>query len=429
MDTWKYFGITHADHVVCNPTSAERFDELVGLVELAPGARVWEAACGKGELLIRLAERYGTQGTGVDASPYELAVARERAAARVPSADLRFVQGDAAQVPPVPAGVDLAACLGASWIGAASGTLPRSRYRGPGACLSASPTGGGSGAGLPRRGRPVGPRVLLPPRQHQVAAEEGLILVYALQRTGLGPLRVPPAAGGRALRPRPPRRPGRPRAPGPRPPRQRHLPPLGPRHPRLVDPPLPRPRLTGSRHHGASPSPRQRVAPPGEMTDRHDAVDSGYDTERCVPCLRDRSGRRGRDARRLRAAPVPLNRVSGEGADRGNRQAGHEAVVHDRRGACRRHRARDRLRSAGVDLESSAWAWRGARHGPHPEPTSAERPDRDGKIALAHLPSSRLYTRAVGARSDRPPAKRRSTGSSHRAARPRSRVRLAPRPR
>jgi SAM-dependent methyltransferase len=116
MDTWKYYGITHADHLVCNPTSAERLDELVGLLGLAPGARVWEAACGKGELLIRLAERYRIAGVGVDLSPYELPVARERAAARVPAADLVFMEGDAAGHAPEPASVDLAACLGASWI-------------------------------------------------------------------------------------------------------------------------------------------------------------------------------------------------------------------------------------------------------------------------------------------------------------------------
>ncbi len=57
MNTWKFYGITHADHVVCNPTSTERLDELIGLLDLEPGASVWEAACGKGELLVRLAER------------------------------------------------------------------------------------------------------------------------------------------------------------------------------------------------------------------------------------------------------------------------------------------------------------------------------------------------------------------------------------
>jgi SAM-dependent methyltransferase len=124
MDQWRYYGITHADHVVCNPTSPERLDELIGLLDLAPAARVWEAASGKGELLIRLAERYGVRGTGVDASPYEITVARERAAARVPDADIRFVEGDAAAHVPDPGTADLAACIGASWIwGGHRGTL------------------------------------------------------------------------------------------------------------------------------------------------------------------------------------------------------------------------------------------------------------------------------------------------------------------
>ena len=124
MDTWKYFGITHADHLVCNPTSPERLDELIGLLDLPPGAHVWEAACGKGELLVRLAERLGIRGTGVDLSPYELPVARSRAAARIPAAELTFIEGDAAAHPPEPASVDLAVCLGASWIwGGHRGTL------------------------------------------------------------------------------------------------------------------------------------------------------------------------------------------------------------------------------------------------------------------------------------------------------------------
>jgi SAM-dependent methyltransferase len=124
MDVWKFFAITHADHVLCNPMSPDRLDELVGLLDLAPGARAWEAGCGKGELLIRLADRYQAAGVGVDTSPFELRVARDRAAARVPAADLEFVEGDAAERVPEPGSVDLAACVGASWIwGGHRGTL------------------------------------------------------------------------------------------------------------------------------------------------------------------------------------------------------------------------------------------------------------------------------------------------------------------
>ena len=124
MDMWKYYGITHADHVVCNPTSPEPLDDCIELLELSPRAVVWEAGSGKGEFLIRLVERYGVRGTGIDISPYEVPVARERAAARVPDADLRFIEADAATQPAASESVDLAVCLGASWIwGGYGGTL------------------------------------------------------------------------------------------------------------------------------------------------------------------------------------------------------------------------------------------------------------------------------------------------------------------
>lgn len=124
MDSWKFYGVTHADHVFCNPLGPDRVDELIALLELRPGARVVEAACGKGELLVRLAERYGVSGIGVDISPWEVPVARERAAARVPGARLEIVEADAATYPFEPASADLAICLGASWIwGGHRGTL------------------------------------------------------------------------------------------------------------------------------------------------------------------------------------------------------------------------------------------------------------------------------------------------------------------
>jgi ubiquinone/menaquinone biosynthesis C-methylase UbiE len=124
VDVWKYYGITHADHVVCNPTSTERLDECIELLELSPGATVWEGASGKGEFLIRLVERYGVRGIGIDISPYEVPVAREQAAARVPEADLRFIEADAATQPAASDSVEVAICLGASWIwGGYRGTL------------------------------------------------------------------------------------------------------------------------------------------------------------------------------------------------------------------------------------------------------------------------------------------------------------------
>jgi SAM-dependent methyltransferase len=124
VDRWKFYAITHADHIVCNPTSPDALDELIELLDVPMGGTTWEAASGKGELLIRLALRYGIRGVGVDRSPFETAVALERAAARAPEADLQFIQGDAGDHEPPPGQADLAICLGASWIwGGLDGTL------------------------------------------------------------------------------------------------------------------------------------------------------------------------------------------------------------------------------------------------------------------------------------------------------------------
>jgi SAM-dependent methyltransferase len=117
MDTWKYFDITHREHVVCNPTSLAKLDELIGLLRLQPGSRVLEIACGKGELLVRLTERYGISGIGVDKSPYFMADAQAKHKQRVPDADPVFLEMDGADYRPESAeSFDLTLCLGASWI-------------------------------------------------------------------------------------------------------------------------------------------------------------------------------------------------------------------------------------------------------------------------------------------------------------------------
>ena len=129
MDTWKFYDITHRDHVVCNPTSLARLDELIGLLDPPPGARALDVGSGKGEFVVRLAERCGAQGAGfrgvaIDVSPYFVAAFRETARARIPRADLEVLEQDAATYALPPASFDLASCLGASWIfGGHRGTL------------------------------------------------------------------------------------------------------------------------------------------------------------------------------------------------------------------------------------------------------------------------------------------------------------------
>lgn len=117
MDMWKYFAITHRDHLLCNPISSEKMDELLGLLDLQPGARVLDIACGKGEVLVRLAENWCINGVGVDLSPPFIEDAKRRHTQRVQYTDIEFLLMDGKDYQPVQTeSFDVAMCLGATWI-------------------------------------------------------------------------------------------------------------------------------------------------------------------------------------------------------------------------------------------------------------------------------------------------------------------------
>ncbi len=117
MDMWKFYDITHREHVVCNPTSEEKLAHLVGLLRLPTDAQVVDIACGKGEFLIRMAESYGARGAGIDISSFYIAEAERRLKTRASSAGLTFAQMDGADFrPDAQNSLDLASCIGASWV-------------------------------------------------------------------------------------------------------------------------------------------------------------------------------------------------------------------------------------------------------------------------------------------------------------------------
>jgi SAM-dependent methyltransferase len=130
MDMRRFYDVTHRDHVICNPTSAEKLGHLVEQLRLPAGARVVDIACGKGEFLIRLAEAYGVTCLGIDLSPFFIAEARKRLQLRTPEAEVTFRQMDGAEFQPEePHSFTVASCLGASWIyGGHAGTLDALAY-------------------------------------------------------------------------------------------------------------------------------------------------------------------------------------------------------------------------------------------------------------------------------------------------------------
>ncbi|MFF4472214.1 SAM-dependent methyltransferase [Streptomyces sp. NPDC001599] len=116
MDLPRIFTIRESSHRIHNPITPAKLATLGESLHLDPGTRVLDLASGSGELLCTWARDHGITGTGVDISTAFTERARARADELGVADRVRFVHGDAAgHVADQP--VDLAACVGATWIG------------------------------------------------------------------------------------------------------------------------------------------------------------------------------------------------------------------------------------------------------------------------------------------------------------------------
>jgi SAM-dependent methyltransferase len=122
--TLRHHEIAETDHRILDPFTEAKLRLLGEVAGVRPGMRHLDLACGKGELLCRWAEWFGTSGIGVDLSHVFSAAARERARELGVADRVEIVQGDAAAYVPEPAAFDVVSCLGATWIGGGlTGTL------------------------------------------------------------------------------------------------------------------------------------------------------------------------------------------------------------------------------------------------------------------------------------------------------------------
>lgn len=116
MDLPRIFTIRESGHRIHNPFTEDKLASLGRALRLPPGTRVLDLASGSGEMLCTWARDLGFTGTGVDISTVFTAQARARATELGVADRVTFVHGDACgHVADEP--VDLAACVGATWIG------------------------------------------------------------------------------------------------------------------------------------------------------------------------------------------------------------------------------------------------------------------------------------------------------------------------
>ncbi len=116
MDLPRIFTIRESSHRIHNPFTADKLAALGQALHLRPGASVLDLASGSGEMLCTWARDHGVTGTGVDISTVFTERARARAAELGVADRVSFVHADASgYVSAEP--VDVAACVGATWIG------------------------------------------------------------------------------------------------------------------------------------------------------------------------------------------------------------------------------------------------------------------------------------------------------------------------
>ncbi|MEU3730946.1 class I SAM-dependent methyltransferase [Streptomyces sp. NPDC033538] len=116
MDLPRIFTVRESSHRIHNPFTPGKLAALGQALHLVPGSRVLDLASGAGEMLCTWARDHGVVGTGVDISTVFTEQARARAAELGVTDQVTFVHGDASgYVADEP--VDLAACVGATWIG------------------------------------------------------------------------------------------------------------------------------------------------------------------------------------------------------------------------------------------------------------------------------------------------------------------------
>ena len=82
MDPVRFSTIAHRNHRFCSPLGQATVERSLERLALEHGQRALDVGCGKGEMLLRVLERYPVTGVGVDPNREFLAGAQRRATRR-----------------------------------------------------------------------------------------------------------------------------------------------------------------------------------------------------------------------------------------------------------------------------------------------------------------------------------------------------------
>jgi SAM-dependent methyltransferase len=116
MDIPRIFNITESAHRIHNPITPDKLATFGAALRLESGARVLDLGSGSGEMLCTWARDHGITGVGVDMSLLFTEQAKRRAEELGVTRQVRFIHDDAAGYVSDEK-VDVAACVGATWIG------------------------------------------------------------------------------------------------------------------------------------------------------------------------------------------------------------------------------------------------------------------------------------------------------------------------
>ena len=123
MDIPRIFNITESAHRIHNPFTPEKFATLGAALRLEPEGRVLDLGSGSGEMLCTWARDHGIVGTGIDMSQLFSEQAKRRAEELGVADRIEVIHGDATGYVSDEK-VDVAACVGATWIaGGVAGTI------------------------------------------------------------------------------------------------------------------------------------------------------------------------------------------------------------------------------------------------------------------------------------------------------------------